>query len=577
MNIFNKYNNRLDRVLLVIRAIIWIAPVILVGWVVSKNFVFSGNWNVTFDVTKGSPFIKNFASKESDRLIGTKNQIGNQDFFQLITTSPLYFNVKAPRTFKKATFTVTYQNPNNQKEIKLGIKQANGAYHYVDVAFKVPELDNLPSFWSKVSDGNIVLWQKDEAYYKAWRAKQDIFIAQKKKLDDWRTTELKKISSDNTTEKDKITNQYEEELARITKDSSVDLVAQPALKTIDDFFNHIPDKSTILQYNYDISKYYELPGYVPSQSVTKIEKSIRGKQEIFTYLGKNEMLDTSFTIQDINRHNGPDNFHVFVYNRLGTKVAELTEPDDGEIRATGIVNPERTVRISKDFLPFGVYRIVIDTNDDVFIKRIESLQHNIVFKNSIYLTDNVEYQSILGSKALSPTVLYTSSNKVAVLTAHANGFQEIRIGNKEVTLNETHVLKEVDNLQGITTIYIPKNDTNITGEGYFAFSKDQLFDPNYGVIPNVLNVESVNDYNFIVAKYPQAEQRGEWLIAQTTVEAPFLYFNDDNGLLLNCIYSFPNLPELSKKIKIKELTITFESDPITIHRVIEKIKQFIRQ
>jgi hypothetical protein len=584
--------NKTKKIFLVIKIILWCLPLILFVWVLDKNFVPRGQLEVKYDVTEESKLVRNFASKEKDKLIGTKNQLGNEDYFQLITTSPVYFDVKVPRPFAKAIVSLKYQNPDSQPAIKLGVKQANEAYYYQDLAFMHPVLESLPDHWDKAEDGDLVLWQKNKAYKEEKEKKQQEFEEKEENLDNWLEEELEKIDAEygvdhkglSREEKEElelkkqiIQEKYQEDFEIITEENKVEEKSDPEFVSPQEFLNNFPDPTAVLQYNYALSSHLEMPGYQKSHKTIEINKSMRGSHEIYTYIGQGEDLNFIFTIQDINRHAGADFLKITVYDSKGEKVNEVSAPDDGEAKATGRVFPERRHQLLMENIPFGIYRLVINIpDDDIFIKKIETFQHLVMFKKNIYLTDNEEYKIILGDKSFTPTTIYTNGSVVKARTAHENGLQTLRVGYRNLNIDEKHVLKEIETTNEITSIVSPKNDIYIQSNGFFAFSKDQLFDPNFSLVMDLDKIKDVEEYDYIFADYPQAQLVDGWLVAETSVEVPYLYFNENKDKVVNFIFSLPGLPENNRVLKIKEMTIHFEKEPFTLDNFFPRIKNWLK-
>ncbi len=583
-------NKGTTKTLKAIKAVIWLSPVILFIWLVNNYFVPGGTLEIKYQAGDTSNIVKNFASKEIDRIIGSKNVPGSRASFQMITTTPLYFDVKVPRPFQKATVRLKYQNPYNQPEIKLGIRSASGAYHYEDLAFAHPSLENLPEYWHKIQEGDLILWQKDKLYKEEKLSKQEEFNSSKTELDDWRAAEEEKIEekyligdpelakaqiSEMEKEIDQITQKYQEDSAVLNEKNIVAREIEYPFASIEDFWANLPDPEKILEYNYNLSAHEKVKDYQKSTSLIELTKSLRGRHSIYTYIGEDEDLNFTFTVQDINRHEGQDVYKIVVYDKFGEIIKEYVIPDDGVVAASGQVLAERTISVLLEDIPFGTYRLAIDTNDDVFTKKIVTFQHLVMFKGGVYLTDNEEYQDILGDKELTPTTLYTNSSVIKVRTSHDDGFQTLTVGNRQLKIDEKHVLKEVEELEGVSRIVVPKNDVYISGNGYFAFSEEQLFNRYYASVNDLERTKNVDDYDYIFAEYPQATEEGEWLVAETSVTVPDLYFQKDKDILANFIIDLPGLPESNRMIKVKGLEITFEKEKITMGNVFTKLKDWL--
>ncbi len=572
-----------------VKIILWLAPIVLFVWLVDKHLVLGGTLKIVYHPNQPSLLVRNFASKEPDKLIGTKNISGNIDYFQLITTNPTYFDVKVPRPFKSANVILTYQNPNGQPVTRLGAKLPSGAYHLENMAFQNATLDNLPDYWDKISQGDIVLWQKDNARYRETLEKKKAFPVQKKKLDDARTQTLVNIEKNYgpsvnlnsermqamLTEQQIVEARYQDTLEKITEESVPTIRSKPLYSTIEEFTSNIPAISKIAEYNYNVAKYIHLPGYQPSGQETIINKSIRGAHEIDTYIGKNENLNFLFNIQDSNRHDGPDVFSVSIEDSGGVAVGEEKLPDDGDTQASSIVTQERSLKVFRENLPEGVYKIKINAPDDIFIKNISTAQHLIVFKGNIYLTDSKAYKDILGEKVLTPTTVYTTSTKISAQTSHPESLQTLKVGRLDLRLTAINSPAQINNLTGVTAIVSPGNDVYIQGDGFFALDKSQIFNQDYASVAQVDSVEHIDDYDYIIADYPQPRTEGDWLVADATIEPQYLYLDKGKDILAHFIIDFPGLPEHNRTMKIKELTITFHKDPITIKNFFPKLSSWL--
>lgn len=525
-----------------------------------------------------SQYIDNFAAKEEDRIIGTKNNPGESEYFQLITAEPLYFDVTIPRAFPKATVSLTYQNPDQQREIMLGVRQPNGIYFFEDLAYDHPALEKLDDFWVRIQEDDLILWQKNNDYFQQKVVLRDELQNSLVAIDDeynkLKRTLTESESADKINKAEEANAIYKRSINELAEENSRNDWAPP-YASIQDFFENFPDPDRVLQYNFDLSPYLELPGYEKSNETIQIDNSIRGGHDIYTYIGENEDLNFTFWFQDINRHEGEDLFSLNVYNSRGEKIHGVTLPDDGVVDDNGKVFDEKMHQLLLEKIPLGVYRIEISINDDIFIKNFETFQHLFMFKRKLYLTDNEEYRSIIGNKDFTPTTIYTTSNTVKALTSHESGKQVLRVGSEDVLIDKTHTEFELVVNDGITRIISPKNDLLIRGNGFFALSESQLFDPNFSSVGSLEIAKSTNDYDFIIAKYPQAEQEGDWLVASATVEAPELYLSKNGDYKGSFMIHLPDLPETKRTLKVKEVSILFEKDPITLSNVFDKIKGWI--
>lgn len=567
-----------DKLLIFIKLLIWLMPLLLIIIIVNKNFVFTGNFSVRYNINNKSNLFENFAAKENYELIGKINEFDNDSsYFQYITTTPLYFDVKVPRLFPKATVKIKYQNPDNQPIINLGIKQKNDAFLLKRMSLvKNNTLNNLEDYWSLIQEGDIYLWQKDTQYY----IEKNKLVSE---LDDWYGTlftELIKNYPNN------LKNSYDQtkfnlKLSILDNEytEKYNEISSLKYKTIENFIGNFPSKNEVVNYNYNLSKHVKYPDYVPSNDYIEINKSIRGSHEIYTYIGENEVLDFNFTVQDINRHVGNDELNIKLFDSDNNLLEEFLLPDDGEITANGNISLSRQLQVKKDNLAFGTYRLELNMiDDDLFIKKIITKQHLFMFKGNIYLTDNIEYNGIIDPNNITATTIYTNSDFINARTSHENGIQTLKIGKSSLAIDKIHEFYELNiDSNEIIPIISPKNDIYIEGNKYFTFSEDQFFDPNFETVKDINEVNDINSYNYIIAEIPETTSEGDWQTSELTLEVPDLYITEGETKKARFILDFPGLPENNRKILINEVEVNFQKEPISINTIFDKIKALINK
>ncbi|GEM_PF-3327721 len=583
-------------VLKTIKAIIWLLPVFLLLWLANQYLLPLGKMKVVYDVTDPSPLVRNFASKELDRLIGTKNQKGNTDYFQLILQNPLYFDVVVPRTFQSAKVTLKYQNPDNQPVIQAGLQQANKVYYNQDLVLSNDLLNSLAIYWQKIEEGNIILWQKNTDFYQKHQAAVTNLEQKKKELSKWKDRELQKINDErcamnlstifNKSKQAELVNkeksinfEYEEKINNLYKNlPDAESMSNPKFSSIADFLGSLNslNKNSIVSYNYNLLPFFKIANYSPANTPTNISKTLRGKHEIYTYLGPQEILTFQITVQDINDNEGPDPVIVSLYNSDSKKIQEIRLEDDGQTDASGVVEPERTLQLKAEPNLEGVYSILIDVSDDIFIKNITTNLRYLSFKGRVYLADNLVYRDVLAGKDVKSTVLYTNSTSISAQTTHQANLQTIKVNNQNLTLKKIKTPVSLSGLKDISTLNIPLNDVNIQGNDFFSFDESQLFNPNNPDLA-VVSKKNVDDFDFIIANYPQAKSDGDWLVATTTFDSNHMYFDRGQDLIAHFIINLPGLPENHRTLKVKSITVEFTRPPTDLSFIINKIKSYLKK
>ncbi len=558
-----------------IRVIVWVVPLLFLGWLLNRNFVPGGTFTVHFVPGQENALVSNFATKEPYQFIGTEPDTG--DAFQLITESPVYFTVKTPRPFPKVNVQVTYRNPDTQPELRLGIRQSNDGYVYTDLAYHEPTLENLGPYWLQIREGDTVLYQKNTKYY-------DAVSTVEQERDKWLVNLEKKYGNETELLTGRLAEEYNAEKAlinqRFDKEQADVLVPAftPAYDSVNSFLVNPPSFSQIANYKYDLSSIWELPGYHKDSSLRMVSSSIRGSHAWYTYIGPDEELYYRLTLQDLNRHDGADDVHITVYNSVGGIIHEQVSGDDGVEIANGEVTPERVAEVRLDDLPFGVYSVQVDiADDDVMIKKIESTQSYFSFRQHVYLTDNQEYESVLQKKSFSGTTLYTDSTQIRFRTAHDNGLQSVFVNGKAYAITATHELIRVDDLSGISEVKIPQNDVYIEGDGIFSYSQSNFFNPSSAFASDLESVGDVDTYNYIIAQYPEKKEENGWYVAHGSFEVPKLYMGNQNSPEARFIISMPGLHENDRTLYIKEINITFTKDSITVENFFKRLFKLIER
>lgn len=565
-----------------IKIAFWILPLGLLGWLVNELYVPFGRMTAVYDVVHTARRIVNFASKEPTTLIGYLHDRDTEGAFQLITASPVYFRVLARRPFESARVTLEYQNPDAQPELSVGVRQRNGAYTSSLLVANQQLINQIPRYWKRIDAGSMVLFQRDRDLEQLMdqslalqrkeieHLKQDQAAELRKLRARWTNGELTEDAYNE--QRLNLERQLDQRLAETEQRYAVPEEPKGAYASVEAFLAGPPDPSRIVQYNYELSSRFRLPGYSAQEGGASIAKAIRGKHELLTYI-RDETLDFTFTVRDINRHDGADPFRVRVRGPSGV-VTEKELPDDGIDTASGEVEPERRLNVRVPNLPEGVYRLNLETNDDVFVSRIDSAQHLLVFRKSLYLADHAEYRSVLGDRDFGTSTIVMDGTKLDAYTSHAAGRQILRVGQRFLDLADVGRSVGLSNLTGLTQITVPQNDVKLDSDGYFAFSEAQYFDPHFSNITELTEVSNLDGFDYLIADYPQPVQQGAWLQAVTTLKATDLYFNPRKSGYEFGIF-LPRLGEEHRTLRIRSVKIEFSRPPITLKRIVDKIDRVI--
>jgi len=516
----------INKVVKIIKVILWSIPVIFLFWLLNKNFVPGGILTAKCDADKCSKLAAAFATKESEKIIG-ETKVG--DRYRLIAHDPIYFTVKTPRPFAKAKITAEFANPDNQPIFNFGLQAANGAYVFKNVFSYNSLIEQLEKDWEVIKENDSYLF----------------------------TRPPEQVSDDKKDDKDDI---EKIEKKPIKKYSS-----------IDEFANNLPPLDEVRTHNYDLSDHIRLKDYKPSDKRLEVGNTLRGPHEIVAYI-ENEPLDFKFSFQDINRHKGADDFKIIV-SRNGKKVFEKKVDDDGIAKASGAVKNPKEVEIYLEKPAFGVYAISIQAkDDDIFIKNISTAQSLVMFSNHLYFADDDEYKVLEGVASKASGVLF-SGQTLSARTSHKGALQTITVDKKPLILkevNKEYEFKRNKTQIGILQVAIPKSDVYLSTDGFFVFDSRQFFNPDLGAVLN-LGADVPDNINYVITQYPKLTDLGNgWLKAEAEFSRKELY-RDDKGQY-SFILQIPGLPENKRFLKLRKIEAEFAKEPITIFNLWTKVK-----
>lgn len=528
-------------------------------WLAWQNLQPDGKMTIRYDVHPGEVpalFEKDFASKEQSRIIGINKSSALPKYFQRITADPMYISIPSFRGWQTGTVTLTLDNPQEQSVMRMGIQHANGNVPLQPLMMYDQRLETLPPYWTKIRSGSTVLWQKNERAYSAYVHAKELFEHEAREKE--RASETAEMQEDNTS-------------ANFTPDQfdfSPYVSDAPSFASVQDFLDRLPDPTSVITFQYDLSGRPALPEYTPSTTTTEVHTSLRGKHTLSFYVGEGEDIDWEFTFAELNREQGSDLGRISVRHQ-GEVVLKQDVLDDGVTDDQGSVGIRRTERMFVESPGEGLYRMVIDVTNDMFITDITTKQHLFYFDGSIKLAESDEYRSILQDATPRTTILFTDGKAVTANTAHDAGLQTMTIGGKELTLDATHTNYRIGDLDGISTIVVPKNDVYIEGGG-FAFTRAGLFFSRLRFAHTLENFEEqLDDHAFILSTYPEVRHDEQGLIVASAE-----FRNPDlaaDGKRYRFLVQFPGMTSAKKYVHLYSLTITLTREPLTVRRAWNKM------
>ncbi len=165
---------------------------------------------------------------------------------------------------------------------------------------------------------------------------------------------------------------------------------------------------------------------------------------------------------------------VIVVNENNEVVHDERLADDGNQEASRQAASVRKVAIEKAELTEGVYRIVLQTTNDMILQNITTAQEKFVVKDRV----------TFGKREQSAS-LQIGSDFIAAETGNAESFQPISVGERTLDLDQREKIKRLDDLYAdvasTVLVALPLGDATVSFSGYAAFSPEAYFDPDFAI------------------------------------------------------------------------------------------------
>lgn len=466
-------------------------PIGLFGWLLSNEFVVSGIFDISHEVSDVSPFIDSILPEF--RVTPPQKNVSG-DIVQTITDDPVYFFIHPHRSFETVDAKIWFRSKDTSI-IEFGGLSAKNPDQYVLTPIKNTLIDE--SKWSRVTEGDLILLQRTNTY-----------------------------------------------------------------TSLSDFFSHPPSLNEIATYHTSVNTPYRISGYVPLFDFHTIDVSLRGRTKMKTYI-KNESLDFLFQFMDMNRDEGSDPISISVFDEQGNAVGGSQSIDDGNISKNAFSSPMRSVHVLVPGLKEGVYKIVMDTGRDIFVRHITTPQQKLIFLNTIYFGDEVGYH-----ETYSQTQFWTESKRLSFQTRQASGLQTIVVGSHNIDIFEPYrlVTQNITD-QGLVNGLIKKGDVEVVSDSPVSLIKEQYFRPDpVRLLPHT-DLDTLG-VNYVLAKYVSPKQENGWSVATVTMNTNQL-LSEQNSWKFS--FSLPSIKEQGGSVEVKRIDLRLHRAPFSIQDLIKKI------
>lgn len=307
----------------------------------------------------------------------------------------------------------------------------------------------------------------------------------------------------------------------------------------------------------------------PEKNETKntvINTFLRGSHTFYIRVDQAPLI-LKVSKQDLNIYNGTDEIKISVYKE-DKLLAEKNISDDGIDTAASIKKDPQSEIIELQNINPGIYKIDINClgrGGDSLITKIETNQSKIIAK-TLFILDN------------KPSTVYTNSIIINPKIIHISYAQTLKINDTfdlkltDPDQNTTTDLEKLTNLKydskKIFKIYSPKNDIAYSGGGYFAFSPEQLFDPEIIHFTDLNTIDNPDNVDYVLTTLPPAKQEGDWLVSEVNFDPKDINVTGDK---LYFSLEMPDLAKYSGELEIDSFEVEVNTKGVLSDKFAKKV------
>jgi len=458
--------------------------------------------------------------EKSSRLVSAPNPdervlriTENGDAYYKILQTPVYFDIKTPRRFQKIGLDAAWRG--EAPIIEAGLVKSENPWQVDMKTFYNKYLEDLS--WPRIAGEGLVLWQRNPVYQ-----------------------------------------------------SVRDFLNNPPLPveiiTID--APHLKSKFVLpWQYEFAAADFGRVSTFARSYKV-----SLRGSQNIFIATASSG-LDLHFWVQDLNRHDGADSVTVALRDLSGKTIFTEELTDDGQEWNSTKLSALRELDMSNPDLSPGIYRITFEAGDDIAIREIITSAAKMVFKNQLYLGDEVGYRA--GVRSLT---VWSNGQGYGLRTPHPDSLQKVQfksplLENRKLDLGlelteygKQYSLMMPREIAGnLITIMVPKRDLVLNSDGFFALSAEDFFLPEHIQWKADLDLDRLG-INYVIADYSFFAEKRDW----KTTTLTFSGGQPEDGSPLRIVFGFP--VGARSEFEISQLRINGYREGLTPSTIWSKLK-----
>lgn len=335
---------------------------------------------------------------------------------------------------------------------------------------------------------------------------------------------------------------------------------KPKWNSIEAFFSRTTDqKETLAVYKAEDPVPFRLSAYQPRTFEQTLAVSLRGSHQMKTYV-RDEPLTFRFAYMDMNRDEGADGVVITVFNEAGKPVSDVRAQDDGNTKGNATPSSMRELRLDVPDLQEGVYKIVLNTTRDVFVRKIHTTQQKLIFLNGLFLGDEIGY-----SAEPIPVRFYTTSERLRMQTRHAQGVQEISVGGVAYAIKRPYEMYVFTSEPKLTAVDVLKGDVEIFIDRPVAFSKEQFFSPDPYVIRPYTDLEN-SDIQYVLTTYRPPRKVDAWFVQTVLFDTSELLYEKGAWKFA---FSAPDIEEMGGSFVVDQINMQWIRPPFVLNDLLD--------
>ncbi len=342
--------------------------------------------------------------------------------------------------------------------------------------------------------------------------------------------------------------------------------AQGAYASIQKFLADPPDPTQIAVAGIDRMAFSKPVFGQTGANTTTVAHDIRGSHALYTFV-ENGSLSVHMQKIDLNRVPGQDTLVIRVY-RVSTDLQENPVPvaiskvqDDGDAKDSDHHGDPQPVDFVVDNLQTGIYRIELDTSEDVLIRDLAVNQAYLAFDRRVFLAEGPTYGT-----DFDPVSLATNGSQVSVAAVHDVGKQKISIGSHTLVLKDLKVDETATELVGTTHFRLNRGDVIVQSDGLIEIDDAKLLSAGAKSLDVTGPKLRLKNIDYVLARYVTHANGSIEFDQKYDVNELELFTND-----LKFVLYTPNLVSGNFTLGFKDFKVRLQRGPFPWSKIPEKI------